>query len=328
MAVSGSINYTQTAGNIVKDSLILLGVAHPEETITSDTENYCVDVLNKMIKSWSGRGLNMWAVEEAVLIFDNDITKYDFADKSGNGGDTGVCVRSSGLVQTTFSAAEASGQTILSVTSSTGMTAGDVIMLELDDGSRDDTTIVSVDSATQVTVTDALSGGAASGNYIYSYTASDVIDHPVSVMNVRLNDSSGNETPMVRLSRQEYQELPSKTTEGRPYAYYFHKVEAQSNISTSNPVMHVYLEPSSLQEYMVFDVVKAIDDIDATSNNVYFPDEWLEAITYNLSVRLASAFGKEAKLQVIAPLAAQFYDDAIRSDGEDSTINFTPDIMY
>lgn len=317
MATSGSINYTQTAAELVKDSLILLGVAHPEEVISTSTENYCLDVLNKMVKAYVGQGIKLWGVQEAAVLFDNDTVKYTFDNKDGSGGKLGVGVLASGLVQTTFSAAEASGQTILSVTSSTGMSASDQIIIELDSGDRDETTIVSVDSATQITVTDALTGAAASGNFIYTFTGTtDEIKHPEQVMNVRLRSSDGTETPMTLLSRQEYMKYVSdKDIEGRPYSYYFDK-------QLDNPVLYVYSEPDNLKEHIRLDYLRTLEDIDATSDNLYFPDEWLEALTYNLAVRLSSAFGKESKLSVIAPLASQFLDDAMRADSEDDAVSF------
>jgi len=328
MAASGSINYTQAADDLIDDSLHLLGVLSPSETIDSNLQAFCTDMLNKMIKGWAGKGIDMWAVEEAALIFDNDVVKYAFADKQGSGSKLGSCIRTSGLVQTTFSADEASGQTVLSVTSSTGMAGSDTVVIELDSGSRHETTIASVDSSTQITVNDALPSAASSGNYIYAYTASaDEIDHPREVLNVRLVNEDGNEIPMRQLSRQEYMNLSDKTTEGSPYSYYFDKLEGITNISSSNPVLYVYTEPNNLREYLKYDVVKTIDDIDTVgSDNFFFPDEYLEAITYNLAVRLAPAFGKENKLPVLMPMAKEYLDDAIRNDSESASTKFHPGV--
>src|SRR5690349_18697247 len=49
-------------------------------------------------------------------------------------------------------------------TSSAGMTIADNIGIKLDDSTRQWTTIVSIDSATQITVTDALTSSAGQGN--------------------------------------------------------------------------------------------------------------------------------------------------------------------
>lgn len=328
MAASGSINYTQVADDLIDDAMHILGVLSPEETINTSHQTFALGILNKMIKAWAGKGIDMWAVEEAALIFDKDVVKYAMADKQGAGSKKGSCISVDGLVQTTFSADEASGQTVLSVTSSAGMAGSDIVIIELDNGSRHESTIASVDSSTQITINDALASAAASGNYIFAYAPADEIDHPRDVMNVRLVNENGNEIPMRRLSRQEYMNLSDKTTEGSPYTYYFDKLEGIDNISSSNPVMYVYTEPDNLREYLKYDVVKTIDDIDTVgSDNFYFPDEWLEAITYNLAVRLATAYGKEAKLPILVPLAKEYLDDAIRNDSESASTKFYPE-MY
>ena len=321
MATSGSINYTQTAGEIVKDALILIGVTHPEETLPTATENYALDVLNKMVKAWGSQGAKLWALEQAALVFDNDVVEYTFHNKAGTGGKVATGIKVSGLVQTTFSADEAMSQTVLSVTSSTGMTAGDKIVIELDSGSRHESTIASVDTSTQITIDDALPSAAASGNYIYAYTlTTDEIKHPEQIHNMRIRNSDGNEIPLRRLSRQEYMNTVDKDQEGSPYTYYFDK-------QLDNPKLYVWPEPDDLKESLRFDVLQTIEDLDATTNNMYFPDEWLEALTYNLAVRCAPAFGKEQKLQLLVPLAQAFMDDAMRADEEDVTVNFRPE-MY
>ena len=321
MAVSGSINYTQNASEVVDDALILLGVAHPEEVVSTSTKNYALDALNKMIKAWIGRGITLAALDQGALLFDNDVVKYTFHNKAGTGGKVAAGIIASGLVQTTISADEAASQTILSVTDSTGMAASDKVIIELTSGARHESTIASVDSSTQITIDDALATAAASGNYVYAYTlTTDEIKHPEMVMNVRLRNEDNNEIPMRQMSRKEYMELADKATEGSPYTWYFDK-------QLDNPVLYVYTEPDSLRESLRFDYVKTLDDLDATTDNFKLPDEWLEAITYNLAVRLASPFGKEAKLQVIAPLAAQMLDDAMRSDSEDAGTQFVPEIF-
>jgi hypothetical protein len=59
---------------------------------------------------------------------------------------------------------EPSGETVIDVDSTTGMLAGDVIGIELDDGTWDWSTIVSVDDADTVTITDVLTDDVAVDN--------------------------------------------------------------------------------------------------------------------------------------------------------------------
>lgn len=66
---------------------------------------------------------------------------------------------------TTLSAPEASGQTVLSVTSETGFAAGEHVGIILDDGTEHQTTVASTAAGT-ITVDDALPSAAASGNAV------------------------------------------------------------------------------------------------------------------------------------------------------------------
>ena len=68
--------------------------------------------------------------------------------------------------ETTLDAAELPGQTVLSVTATTDMTAGDSIMVEMDDGTFHLSTIASFSAGDTVTIADATPYKAASGNKV------------------------------------------------------------------------------------------------------------------------------------------------------------------
>jgi hypothetical protein len=68
--------------------------------------------------------------------------------------------------ETTLDAAEVAGQTVLSVTATTNMTAGDSIMVEMDDGTFHLSTIASFSAGDTVTIADATPSKAASGNKV------------------------------------------------------------------------------------------------------------------------------------------------------------------
>ena len=76
-----------------------------------------------------------------------------------------VCIS---RVDTTLSAEEAAGQTVLSVTDSTGMSVGDKVGIVLTAGTID-WTYITVVAAGAITVNTALTGVAASGNAVYTF---------------------------------------------------------------------------------------------------------------------------------------------------------------
>lgn len=99
----------------------------------------------------------------------SDMTGHAIVAYCGNITITGNNVFTRLRVETTISSTEASGQTILSLTSTTGMTAGDHIAITLDNGDRFKTDIASVDSSIQVTVDDALPSQADTGNTVQTH---------------------------------------------------------------------------------------------------------------------------------------------------------------
>lgn len=323
MATSSSTNFSQTTAGIIKDALMLLGVVHEDETVHESTNNACRRSLNRMVKHWQNHGIKLHTEKEAVLLFDNDIVKYTFPDSALAGGDNGI-INESVLTQTTLSADEASGQTILSVTSSTGMTATDKIIIELDSGERDETTIASVDSSTQITVDVATTGAAASGNHIYTFPAAAThanLVYPRSIRDPRIRDSDGNDRPLTMYSRSDYNAIADKDMESSPTAVFFDRQRA-------NAVLYIWPEPDDLKETLRFTYDRALEDLDAFTDDLDFPSEYLDALVYNLAERVAPMFGKEAKLERIGPMAAALLQSTMDADQEDVEVDVIPDLGF
>ncbi len=94
--------------------------------------------------------------EARIDFVSGDITlgtryNYEAADITGSQG-------------TTLTATEPAAETVMAVDDSTGMTAQDKVMIELDTGVYFQTRVASVDSGTQITLKDGLPSQAASGN--------------------------------------------------------------------------------------------------------------------------------------------------------------------
>ena len=67
MATSGSVDFSMTTIEIIKDALILIGGIEDEGTPTSAQEDYAKRALNRMTKAWSVRGLKIWLEQEHTL---------------------------------------------------------------------------------------------------------------------------------------------------------------------------------------------------------------------------------------------------------------------
>lgn len=308
MATSGSIDFKLNRDELIKDALILLGAVGADQSVSSEDNNLGSRALNRLIKAWQGQGIHLWTETEATVFLEKSQQSYALNASTGDNA-------SQTVVETTLSAAEASGQTILSITSTTGMTASDNIGIELDDGTIQTTTIVSVDSATQVTVTAALTGNAASGNFVFTYTTK--LARPLDIISVRVKDKNGYETRVRRIGREDYFNQSDKASTGKIVQYYY-----DPQLSTGR--LYVWPVSETVSDRLKITYRRSLEDMDSGTNDFDFPQEWLDALTYNLAVRLAPAFGKQQKLQSLAPLAERFKQDMLDWDHEKGSVTILP----
>src|SRR3990167_5617132 len=201
MATSSSTDFNLTLTQIVRGAALKIGAVGHGVTMSDEMFSDFNIALNAMVKRWSGKEIKVWTVREATLFPAVDQVKYSLSSSS-----TDHCTET--YYATTLSAAEASGQTVLSCTSTANMTAADYIGIVLDDGTLHWTT-VSSKTSTEVTIASALASAAASGNAVFNYTTKIV--RPLRIPNHqgavrRYNISSGNDTPIgPPVARLDYQ---------------------------------------------------------------------------------------------------------------------------
>jgi hypothetical protein len=123
MAVSGSKNFSITRSDIIEAALRKLGAYDQGEAIDGNEASAANMALNLMVKEWVAEGVDIFLRTESTLFLQPDTQTYNLSTDH----------ITDSYVETTLSAAEASGQTIISVTSSTGMTAADNIGIKMDD---------------------------------------------------------------------------------------------------------------------------------------------------------------------------------------------------
>lgn len=156
----------------------------------------------------------------------------------------------------------------------------------------------------------ALTGGQAS----YSIAAAR------RMLSVRRRISS-IDTPMQELSRQEYYDLPNKSQQGMPINWYFDPQRATRTL-------YLWLTPSTATASTTtihFTYLRVIEDIDALENDPDVPQEWLEALIYNLAARLGPEFGAdENALPRIEARAAALLSDLSSQDQEMASLYLQP----
>lgn len=313
MTTSGSTDFTQTRDQISTDVLQLLGVYGPEDTPTSSDLAICSNFLNKMVKAWECQGVHLWTYNEAAIFLTEGFQKYSLSSSSSDiTGDDPIYNSLDG---------DASGSSITVLSENTNfMTIGDNIGIKLDDNTLQWTTITGI-SGQIITLNTSLTGAASSGNNVFTFTTRT--DRPLSITGARFKSSSGFERPIKFLGRDDFMKIPSKDTTGSALqAYYSPKV------STA----HLYVWPTAddVGDCICISYLKRIQDFDSSSNTPDLPQEALEAITYNLAIRVAPAFGiATQKLNPdISVIAVTSLEELKLWDVEDGSVNVVSNYRY
>jgi len=117
-----------------------------------------------------------------------------------------------------------------------------------------------------------------------SYTLDPV--RPVRILSARIK-RSGIETPMLRMMREDYDNMPDKTTTGFPTQYYFDR-QREASLFYVWPLLAVPAgETVEITYEREFEDIDIDDDID-------LPGEWYDVAVKQLGARLVGAYGSEA----------------------------------
>lgn len=141
-------------------------------------------------------------------------------------------------------------------------------------------------------------------------------NRPNKIHNARWSDSSNNETPIHIVSRQEYMALPNKATSGKPTIIYYDR-------QLSKGTIYVWPVADDATDRLLFTAEDHIEDFDTSSDDTPFPQEWAEAISWNLALRLLGRERVDGERKVlIRENAAMFLAQAITFDAEENSVVF------
>ena len=279
MATSGSKDYAITRSDIIAGALRKVGVIDANDAVDGEDTTTASLALNLMVKEWVARGIDLWLREEVTLFLQPNTKSYSL----------GTANATTSYVETTLSADEASGQTVLSVTDSTGMAGSDFVGIKMDDDTIHWSTIASVDSSTQITINDATDDDAASGNKVYAYTTK--AGRPTKLLYAFRRDTSDFDTEVDLIGENDYRSQSNKSSEGPP-------VEAWYNPTLTTGTLHVWpVDGGSTWDKLVLIAQYYPDDFDAAGNNPEFPIEFGNVLIWGLAAEIASEYGVSEREQ-------------------------------
>lgn len=283
MARSDSRDFSLTRNNLIKRAYQVAGIYDLTSAIPNEENEFAVDMLNAMIKHWQAENIYLWNRREATLFTALNTNKYSL----GSTGDHATL----SYISTQINGALAAGATTVVVDDTTGMTAADNVGIEVTDGTREWTTITSVDSSTQITVP-ALTGAVADDAYVVSYT--NKINRPLLLLNMRWTKLSQltSEIMAKPFRRDDYFAVSDKTAAGSPNRYYYDK-------QLDDGVLYVFQRPDDVDYILNFSYYDHVEDMDSATDDFDYPQEFTLALIWNLASELAQAFGMYPELQAI-----------------------------
>ena len=279
---SGTYNYNQTVSKLLAGSLRLCGVIADQETPDAAMAENAMDTLSAMVKGWQASGIRVWAQQECILFLQPGQPQYGIGPAS-----TDQACLFDELSQSTLSATAAAGASTVTVLSSAGMLAGDQFGVQLDAGRNFWTTLAAAPAGNVLTLTAPLPSQATSGAIVFDYTTPLV--RPLRVpFGRRYQYSSRIETPLITLSRLDYDYLPDKFNTGTPTQFFYDPQEGNGAYATPLGLVNMWPAPVDNTCAMRFVAQRPLQDIGGLSNILDFPAEWLAALRWNLAVEMGA----------------------------------------
>ena len=336
MTTSGTVTFTMTRDDICNASLRLVGAIDPENTAgaTTNQVTYAAQALNLLIKQWEAIGLQLWERRYGAIFPQVNQQVYVLGDPSASSGDH-ACVSSPlgyGFIKTNLTnPAVAGATTIVLDTISTQSVAlapvkRDVPMasvglpaitiastwyigIQQDNGIIFWTTVNGAPSGTTVTLTAGLTYAASASNTVYSYQTKLV--RPLRVLDGFFRQNAGNDIPALIIPRENYNRFGMKSSNGTTIQLYYDPSENKGNL-------YVYPTTNVINGVLYIEYTSPIQDMDASSDNFDFPQEWLNALKWNLALAIAPEyevaetkfkqlqFMAEASFEMVKPYDQEF----------------------
>lgn len=285
MSTSGSYNFTLNKTQIITRALQKCDRISLTDTPESSDYSLASDVLNMMLGVWETEGIHLWKRLQGTVFPQTNQVSYQLGSVSGSDN----CCAATGYVATTVSTAATLGANFVIVTSTTGLTPNMNIGIELDDGSRQWTTITTI-IGTTVNLTAALTTTSKVTNTVVAYTIK--INKPLKLLRATLMDlkSANSEVTLAELSYDEYFDIPKKNIAGRPCNWYYDRIN--NNTLPFTGTLYVFPMPQFVAPIINFTYVDSLQQMLNTTDNLDMPAEWLYPVVINLACELAEWYGK------------------------------------
>lgn len=318
MTTSGTSTFNLNRNQIILSALRKIKAIASGEVPDAQTVQDCSDQLNTLMKSLEATGLHLWTEAEAGLFLQPGQNAYYFGAINPITGLTDHAAEV--YAPTTLLTAAASGASAVTVASAGSILTTYNIGIVLDSGSIFWTTVNGV-AGTTVTLLAPTTGSAAAGNQVYTYQNNIV--RPLRIVSARRRSmtSAPNylDTQMIGLSRIDYRNMPNKFANG-VITQWFYDPRGGANATGR---IFLWPTPSDVTSTVSFTWLRPIQDFLSAANSPDMPQEWLDALVWNLAYRMAPEYDcPPAQYSMVKEQAAMTLQNAMGFDREPESYFF------
>jgi hypothetical protein len=311
MATSGVTSKITSRNKILnRAARYVSAIGEAEEMTASQVVDFS-EALNAMVKHWQASGIHVWSVKEATLFPQPRQFQYTVGRDAAD------------HVTETYAETETTANIPLSailipVVATAAVFVADHVGIVTDAGFVHWSTVASK-TPTSITLTNALPESVGVGAKVWTYT--NRIARPLKIVGARrYNVASANEIPIMLEARLDYQSLPSKRDEGAITSMYYDRQRVTG-------IINVWQIPAIPTELLKFTWHKPLEIFTTGNDEPDFPDEWEQALAWNLADQMAGLYPVKPAMQRQIPMnAARYLDEMAGADRENESIYFGLDL--
>lgn len=294
---SGTKLFSFTARDIIVGALKKIGAYESGEPPQPEEIEDGRLQLNLMTKEMSVDGLDIPWRKTVTVFLSKGTQSYSLGETGGHAAET--------YFETTLSADAITGQTLISLTDTTGITSADFIGIRL----NDDTLHWSIVNSLGTLIGAGLPSPASSGNAVYTYTTK--APRPLRVLYAYRREGT-RDTEITLIGDEDYRGLSLKSSPG---------IVNQVSYQQTFPNGTLYVWPPG-SEKLVLITQNEIDTFVELTDTPDCPREWLNMLIWKLASEIAPEYGMlSSKDLVTLERRAEFkYQNVLNSDVENASV--------
>ena len=141
----------------------------------------------------------------------------------------------------------------------------------------------------------------------------------IDLLEVVLRDSNNVDTTLSRISRADYQMLPTKSSEGKSSQFYFER--------TTTPVLYLFPTPDVATYTIRYYYLKRLDDIDLATDDPSVSFRFLPCLVAGMAYYLAMKKAPE-KVQLLKAVYDEEFERARQEDRDRASFSAVPGRGY